>query len=148
MFGSLIRLALFLILGVLVYNYFFGTPTEKAASDNVFKQARGVVGSVTDLVKSEKEKYEAGKYNQAIDRINSTIGMLKGKAQDIKDSGALEKLSALEQKRAALQQRIERSKTAFGGKDTAAIKASYQDLVRETDKMIQNMEKSKDFIPN
>ncbi len=148
MFGSLIRLALFLIVGILVYNYFFGTTAEKATSDNVFKQVRGVFGSVSDVVKSEKEKYEAGKYNQAIDRINSTIGMLKGKAQDIKDSGALEKLSALEQKRAELQQRIERSKTAFGGKDTAAIKASYQDLVRETDKMIQNMEKSKDFIPN
>jgi cytochrome c556 len=148
MLGSLIRLALMVLVGVVVYNYFFGSPTEKATSNKIFGEVRGVFGSVRDLVKTEKEKYEAGKYNQAIDKISNVIGTLKGKAQEVKDSGVLDKLSDLEAKRTDLQKRVERTKTALGAKDTLGIKQSFEDLVKETDKMIQNMEKSKDFVPN
>jgi hypothetical protein len=148
MLSSLFRLAFMIIVGVVVYNYFFGSPTEKATSNKIFGEVRGVFGSVRDLVKTEKEKYEAGKYNQAIDKISNVIGTLKGKAQEVKDSGVLDKLSDLEAKRTALQQRVERTKSPFGAKDTLGIKQSFEDLVKETDKMIQNMEKSKDFVPN
>ena len=65
MVRSLLKLAAVLIAAMLVYNYFFGTSNEKENSRKVFGQMRGVVVSVGDLLKSERAKFDAGKYDDA-----------------------------------------------------------------------------------
>lgn len=89
MIRSLLKLAVFLIIGILVYNYFLGTPSEQQTAKKIFGDIKEVGVSVADLVRAEKEKFDAGKYDQALDKLGSIY-------QDLRDRGA--KLSQ-EQKR-------------------------------------------------
>ena len=89
MLRSLIKLGLFLLAGILVYNYFFGTPEEKAQSKQIFTEIKDVTKSAVGLLKTEKQKFDEGKYNDAVDKIGGLIDNLKGKAEQLEDNREL-----------------------------------------------------------
>ena len=86
---KLIRLALIIVVGVLVYNYFLGTPEEKAGSEKVFQQVKEVGKSIGDLIRKEKQNFADGKYDKAIDKIGGLYDEAKdklGNKQEDRDS--------------------------------------------------------------
>jgi hypothetical protein len=106
MIRSLLKLAALLVAGILVYNYFFGTDTEKENSRKVFGQLRGVVVSVADLVKSEKNKFDAGKYDAALDQLGGAYKAIRQQAQHVDDK-VLKRLDDLEQRKAHLEEKLQ-----------------------------------------
>jgi hypothetical protein len=106
MFRSLIKLAVLAIAAILVYNYFFGTSEEKENSRKVFGQMRGVVVSVADLVKAEKAKFDAGKYDAALDKLGDAYRAIRQQAQHVDDK-VLKRLDDLERRKADLEQELE-----------------------------------------
>ncbi|MBL7829206.1 MAG: hypothetical protein JNJ57_21405 [Saprospiraceae bacterium] len=106
MFRSLIKLALVAIAAILIYNYFFGTSEEKENSRKVFGQLRGVVESVTVLVKSEKAKFDAGKYDAALDKLGEAYRAIRQQAQHV-DEKVIKRLDELERRKADLEQELE-----------------------------------------
>lgn len=107
MIRLLLRLGFFLLAGVLIYNYFLGTPEEKATSKTIFREARDLGKASWALLKAEKAKLDQGKYDTALDRIETLIGQLKERARSGKDRETLERLAELEQQRRTLQGRME-----------------------------------------
>ncbi len=102
----LLRLALVLIIGVLIYNYFLGTDEEKATSEKVFNQVKEVGKSIGELIKQEKQKFSEGKYDDAFDKIGSLYDQAKeqlGSNQDDRDD-----FEKLEQKKNDLEKERER----------------------------------------
>ena len=99
-----IGLAIVLAIGLTGYNYFWGTEEEKANSQAIVGQVASLTKSVTSLLSSEKEKYSAGKYDDAIDKMSTTFSTLKQKAQALGKSGSsmLAKVEALQQEEQAL----------------------------------------------
>ena len=77
MIRSIFTTAFFLVVVILGYNYFFGTAQEKEQAQEIFSKGAEVVGAGTDLLKSEYQKYEDGKYDEALDNINNLLGKLK-----------------------------------------------------------------------
>ena len=77
MIRFIITTAFFLVIGLLSYNYFFGTAEEKEQAQEIFSKGAEVVGAGTDLLKSEYQKYEDGKYDEALDNINNLLSKLK-----------------------------------------------------------------------
>lgn len=77
MLGRLIKWALIVIIGVLVYNYFYGTEEEKQQSEAIFNQTRAVGKSIVGFVTDETQKVKDGKYNDVIDNISEFLGQLK-----------------------------------------------------------------------
>ncbi|MDR4513427.1 hypothetical protein [Nitrosomonas sp.] len=69
--------AFFLVIALLSYNYFFGTAEEKKQAQEIFSKGAEVVGAGADLLKSEYEKYQDGKYDEALDNISHFLGKLK-----------------------------------------------------------------------
>ncbi|WP_143057333.1 hypothetical protein [Nitrosomonas sp. Nm51] len=59
------------------YNYFFGTAEEKKQAQEIFSKGAEVVGAGADLLKSEYEKYQHGKYDDALDNISHFLNRLK-----------------------------------------------------------------------
>ncbi|MEM1220355.1 MAG: hypothetical protein AAGH79_15645 [Bacteroidota bacterium] len=104
MIRSILRLAVLLVVGILVYNFFFGTEAEKENSQKVFQEVKEVAISVKDLVKSEREKFDEGKYDQALSKMGDLFGQLKEKAQEVEDNNYLEKLADLDKKRKELEE--------------------------------------------
>lgn len=77
MIRFIITIVFFLVIVLLSYNYFFGTAEEKEQAQEIFSKGAEVVGAGTDLLKSEYQKYEDGKYDEALDNINNLLGKLK-----------------------------------------------------------------------
>ena len=96
---TLIKIALLLIVGVIVYNYFLGNEEEKASSQKVFQQVKQVGESIGDLLKEEKRKFAEGKYDDAFDKLGGIYQDLKKKATgDSDDQAELEKLESRKEK--------------------------------------------------
>ncbi len=106
MVRSLLKLAAVLIAAMLVYNYFFGTSNEKENSRKVFGQMRGVVVSVGDLLKSERAKFDAGKYDAALEKLGGAYRAIRDQAQHV-DAKVLKRLDDLENRKASLQQELD-----------------------------------------
>lgn len=91
---SLIKIALLIVVGVLVYNYFLGSEEEKATSEKVFRQVKDVGKSIGELIKNERQKFKDGKYDEAFDKLGEAYEKLKGKVNegDQEDQEMLKKL--------------------------------------------------------
>ena len=152
MIKSILRLAAILVVGILFYNYFLGTPTEKEQSKKVFSKVKDLGRDAWDLLKAEKEKLDEGKYDEALDKITALLNKLKRKAEDIEDSGIIDQIADLERKRSDLERKLSsdgptsyddnnRSLTSKGGQDNSEIKRDFEDLVKETESIMKKMEK-------
>ncbi|GJL75362.1 hypothetical protein [Nitrosomonas sp.] len=94
MIRFIITTAFFLIIALLSYNYFFGTAEEKEQAQEIFSKGAEVVGAGADLLKSEYQKYEDGKYDEALDNINDLLGKLKKHGGEL-----LEEIDSWEQRK-------------------------------------------------
>jgi hypothetical protein len=105
MIRSLLKIAALLIAGILVYNYFFGTNEEQENSRKVFGQIRGVVSSVGKLVSSEKDKFDAGKYDAALDKLGGVYKAIRTQARHV-DEKVIKRLDGLEDRKVELEQEL------------------------------------------
>lgn len=105
MIRALLKLAALLIAGILVYNYFFGTNEEKESSRKVFGQIKGVVVSVGQLVGSEKDKFDAGKYDAALDKLGGVYKAIRTQASKLDDK-VIQRLDGLEGRKSELQREL------------------------------------------
>jgi hypothetical protein len=106
MIRSLIKLAVIAIAAILVYNYLFGTSEEKDNSRRVFGQMRSVVVSVADLVKAERTKFDAGKYDAALDKLSDAYRAIRQQAQHVDDK-VIKRLDDLERRKTSLQEELD-----------------------------------------
>ncbi|MCB9308190.1 MAG: hypothetical protein H6565_16450 [Lewinellaceae bacterium] len=106
MIRSLLKLGLTLVVAILVYNYFFGTDSEKENSRKIFGQVRDVVVSVGQLVKSEKQKFDSGKYDAALEKLGGAYKAVREQAKHL-DASMLKRLDELEQRKSNLQQELD-----------------------------------------
>lgn len=149
----LIRIALLLVVGVLVYNYFFGTVEEKEQSKKVFNTAKEAGKAVWTfgkeafgLLRNEKQKFDAGKYDEAVDNVGNLYDKLRGHAKTIEDNKDLiARLDRLERERRALEEKIEKP-SAYDGTEKqrkTEIKSDWEELMRETEDLVKEMEQRK-----
>ena len=103
MIRSLLKIAALLIASVLLYNYFFGTNEEQESSRKIFVQIRGVVTSVGQLVSAEKDKFDAGKYDAALDKLGGVYKAVRTQAHHV-DAKLIKRLDELEARKIELEQ--------------------------------------------
>ncbi|MAT53365.1 MAG: hypothetical protein CMN32_02710 [Saprospirales bacterium] len=141
MIKALLKLLVILVIGILVYNYFLGTPQEKKGVEKIVKEFKDFGGSVADLLKSEKEKFEKGKYDDALDKIGNTLKDLKssleGKGDQYNDeiNDLLKKKEQLSDELNKLEKNAEDN-----GIDTSKVKEQLKSLLEETQRLISEME--------
>lgn len=106
MIRSLIKLGLLVLAAVLVYNYFFGTNEEQAQSREVFKKTGDAVGAAWNLLRSEKQKFDTGKYDKVLDQLGNAYKAVRERAQYV-DEKVIKRLDDLERRKASLQQQLD-----------------------------------------
>ena len=136
MIRSLLKLLFIVVLGILVYNYFLGTPEEKENSRAIFREVKDVAIGVKDLIKSEKEKFDKGKYDKAVDKIGDLLSKLKRKAKDF-DEKYIDRISDLEKKKNELKDAI----SEFDETDARIETDKKDSLVNELDQLLQESER-------
>ena len=102
MINFLLKIGALLVAGILIYNFFFGTDVEKDQSRKIFGQMRDVVVSVGQLVKTERSKFDAGKYDGALDQLGDAYKAIRDRAKYV-DEKVIKRLDELEQRKAQLE---------------------------------------------
>ncbi len=144
MIKSIIKLGLLLVVGILVYNFFLGSPEEKAQSQNVFNKGKDVIVSVGDLLKSEKTKFDSGKYDTALDKIGGAFDGIRDKAREIQDEGYLDRLNDLDKKRKELQEEL--SEIAQDANEEFASKGDERKADKVKDEIDKLMDSAKKLV--
>jgi predicted RNase H-like nuclease (RuvC/YqgF family) len=152
MIKSILKLLAILVVGILIYNYFLGTPEEKSTSQKIFKEFKDVGVAVTGLLKSEKEKFDEGKYDQALDKIGQVIDKLKSSAREF-DEKYIDRISELDKMRRELSQELdqyryeemrkskEKDKYIPGdSKDSSEIRQSLEEIIKYTETLLKDLE--------
>lgn len=136
MIKNILKIGALLVIALLGYNYFLGDDTEKA-------QSREIVGKVGDLGKdawnlltSERQKLKDGKYDDALDKLDGLYQNLKGKAQDIQDSGLVDRIRELDDRREELEETLKKE----GSELSTESKRKLNDLTAETEELMNEME--------
>jgi predicted nucleic acid-binding Zn-ribbon protein len=106
MIKSLLKLAIVAVVALLAYNYFFGNREEKEDSRRVFGQMRAVIVSVSQVVKSERAKFDAGKYDDALNKLGGAYRTIRQQAQHV-DEKLLKRLDELERRKNAMEQELD-----------------------------------------
>lgn len=155
MLRSLIKLGLFLVAGILVYNYFFGTAEEKAQSKQIFTEIKDVTKSAVGLLKSEKKKFDEGKYDDAVDKIGGLIDNLKGKAEKLEDNRELlDQIADLQSQQRSLETKLgspgvqsygnEGQRVVADSAQRREIEDDWKTLVEKTERVMQEMDRRAD----
>lgn len=138
---SLIKLGLILVAGILVYNYFFGDETEKAQSREIFEKVGDLGRAGINLLKTEKEKFDDGKYDDALDKIGGLFDKVKSKAEDLNDSELLRDISRLEDKRQELKERVDRNAPeGYSNEEKDSLREEWKALMEDSEKVMQRLE--------
>ncbi|MBK8704197.1 MAG: hypothetical protein IPN33_11640 [Saprospiraceae bacterium] len=141
MIRSLLKLAVVLVLAILVYNFFFGSAEEKAQSKEIFSDVRDLGKAAWGLLKSERQKFNDGKYEEAVDKVGGLIDTMKDRAERLKDSDLINKVDKLERKRKALERQLqEDTPENYDASEKAALKREWEELMRETEDVMNELE--------
>lgn len=145
MIRSLFKLALLLVIGVLIYNYFFGTVEEKEQSKAVFRKVYDLGRDAYMVLRSEKEKFDAGKYDDAIDKVGGLLANLKDQAERAQDSGALERIAELEQQRRSIEAELRDNEQpqSYSDQEQRDLKREFNELVDDTEQLMHELEGEK-----
>ncbi|PHN04456.1 hypothetical protein [Flavilitoribacter nigricans] len=138
---SLIKLGLLLVAGILVYNFFFGDETEKAQSREIFEKVGDLGRAGINLLRTEKEKFDDGKYDDALDKIGGLFDKVRDKAEDLNDSELLRDISRLEKKRQDLQERVDRNAPqGYSDAEKDSLQKEWKSLMEESEEVMKRLE--------
>ena len=140
---GLIKLALFLVVGLLAYNYFYGTAAERRQSERIVDKARDLGNDAWDLLRSEQQKLERGKYDDALDRLEDLYANLQKEVGRFGDRDFARELERLTDRRTALEKVVDR-----GEELSESAKEKLDELTEDTEELMHEMEaKSKSTAP-
>jgi len=141
MIRTLIKLGLILVAGIVVYNYFLGTPEEKASSEKIFGSVKDLGVAAWGLLKSEKEKFNDGKYDEALDKVGSLFSNLKEKATGLHDRDLSDRIDNLEEQRKDIKEKIDNASDSMSEEEKSELKDQFKDLMDQAERVMEDMEK-------
>ena len=120
----------FLVIALLSYNYFFGTAQEKQQAQEIFSKGAEVVGAGADLLKSEYQKYQEGKYDEALDNVGHLLNKLKDQGGELLEDieSWKQRKSEWDQKKSDLHQLLDADPDSV---DEDAVKNAIAELDKE-----------------
>jgi hypothetical protein len=147
--SGIIKLVLFLVVGVLIYNYFLGTDEEKKESEKIFTEVKALGKATWGILKAEKQKFNEGKYDEAVAKVESILSSLRSQAGKTNDRSSIIEVENLELKRQQLEKELaDLERLNQSGKTTAAaakedqIKKDWKTLMEATELLMKNMEQN------
>jgi hypothetical protein len=141
MIRTVFKLGLILVVGILIYNYFLGTPEEKASSEKIFSEVKDLGVAAWGLLKSEKQKFDEGKYDEALDKVGNLFSNLREKASQLNDRDLSDRIDNLEQQRKDIQEKVDRASDSLSEEEKAELKEQFRSLMDQTEGVMEDLEK-------
>jgi cytoskeletal protein RodZ len=133
--GKLVSYAIVLIIGILVYNNFFGSATEKQQSKEVFQKTKELGLEIRALIKQERENYDDGKYSKIVDKVKTLIG--KSDELTSKYSTKLDEIEEIQEELGAEQRKKARNSSSYDEKTEEELKRQLEELLGQLSKNLE-----------
>lgn len=154
MIRSVIKLGVLLVIGIVAYNFFLGTPEEKEKAKNTIskaKEAGKVIGGAllelgkdgVALLKEERAKFQEGKYDKAVEEVGSLISKIKNQVEGV-GGEMLDRVNDLEKQKEAIAGQLEEAKDSAGGisaEEKEKLKKQFDELTEKTGEILKDLEK-------
>jgi hypothetical protein len=131
---NLITLLVVVLIAIIGYNYFAGTAEEKETSREIINTAKDLGAATWDLLKSEKEKFDEGKYDGVMEEAKGLFNNLRDAANRLNDQSSLDRVEELDQRREDLREKMDQR----GGMDPE-LRQEMKKLLEETETLMQQM---------
>ena len=137
---NLLKLVFFAAIGLISYNYYYGNEVEKARSEKVIDGVKDVFGAVKDLAVAEKEKFDAGKYDTALEKIGNVFKDVREKSADLGDD-LKDRLANLEDEKEALKEKIEEKKEEglWSEEEKEKTQKEFRELIEKSEDLFKEM---------
>jgi hypothetical protein len=139
MIKNILKLALLVIIGLLVYNYFFGDAEEKATSKKVFNEVKEVGVAIKDFVKDEHQRIKDGKFDKVLNKLEGAYEKVERKVSKL-DPEMLDEFSKLKKRKRELERDLEDKK------GTAEKPMAEEDREKIQDDLKDLLERSNDLF--
>lgn len=138
MIKSILKVGLFLVVGILGYNYFLGSPEEKAQSKEIINKAADVGRAGVGLLKEEIGKFKSGKYDDALDKVGNALNSTKEKVKE--GSKILDQVSDWQEKKDQWVEKSKELKEAMDSEDGAKSKET-KEAIKKLNEEAKELEK-------
>ena len=135
---TLIKLILVVVVALLGYNYFFGTPDEKEQSRRIVGKAGELGREAWNLLRSGREKFREGKYDGALDRLETLYDDLRREADRIGDGRLVNDVERLMERRHELEERLRGGERE--GELSREARRELDELTEDTEELMHEME--------
>ncbi|MBL0191669.1 MAG: hypothetical protein IPQ18_10085 [Saprospiraceae bacterium] len=133
MFRFLFKILILLVIGVLIYNYFFGNSEERTQAKAVVSEIKDAGRAVGNLLNTEKTKFDNGKYDKALDKMSMMLQKMKSSS---KDASTNQEITQLEAEKNSIETKLDKLSTQKN------VKASEQkDLLTRMEQLLEKAEK-------
>ena len=133
MFRFLFKILILLVIGVLIYNYFFGNSEERTQAKAVVSEIKDAGRAVGNLLNMEKTKFDNGKYDKALDKMSMMLQKMKSSS---KDASTNQEITQLEAEKNSIETKLDKLSTQKN------VKASEQkDLLTRMEQLLEKAEK-------
>ena len=154
MIRSVIKLGVLLVVGIVAYNYFLGTPEEKAKAKSTISKAKEagkvIGGALLDLgkdgvalLKEERAKFQEGKYDKAVEEVGGLISKIKNQVEGV-GGEMLDRVNDLEKQKDAIAGQLEKVKESAGEmseEEKEKLKKQFDELTEKTGEVLKDLEK-------
>ncbi|PPK85999.1 hypothetical protein CLV84_2916 [Neolewinella xylanilytica] len=132
---TLIKLILIMVVGLLAYNFFYGTLEEQEQSRLIVDKAKDLGSDAWNLLKTEREKMQQGKYDDALEELEDLYGTLRQEARELSNTDFTRELEKLTDRRSALEKTLDK-----GGELTDSAQRELKKLAKDTEDLMHEME--------
>jgi len=136
-----LSLLIVVVVGILGYNFYFGTEEDKARSREVTSKAKDLGKSVIGLLKNERENFKDGKYSKALDKIGVVFKDIGEKAQELGGKYP-DRVKNLEQELEDLKSKSDRqnkSPSANSDQEKKEIGLQFDNMIKEIEALKRDM---------
>ncbi len=133
---SLIKIVLLAAVVIIGYNYFFGDEKEQEQAEKIVGKVKDLGADIKALVVSEREKFDEGKYDKAVDKFTDLINSVKDKVSAID-------LRKLEEKQERLKEAVEKIKEKASENSEVEgekVGAEMEELLEDIRKSVEEIE--------
>ena len=134
MIRSIVKFGVLLVVGLVFFNYFLGTPDEKAKAKNTISKAKEA-GKVIGGVLLE------GKYDNAIKEVGELISNIKNQVEGV-DGEMLDRINDLEKQKESIEGELEQSQGSGGEiskEKIEKLKKQFENLTEKTGQVLKDL---------
>lgn len=141
--GRLIRFLIIIIAGAVAYYYFWGNEPEKENAQKIVDNTTELVSSVTTFLKSEKDKYDEGKYDNFLDKLGNILGNIKGEINKA-DQKMVDQFEDIDSEVKQLQNQLNQNKEdGFSDREKQSFEDKMNELLQKSEELLQLSKENK-----